>query len=497
MYGDAAARAHKAGADAVEVHCAHGYLINSFLSPRTNKRVDEFGGNFENRMRIIRLIIQNIRKKAGHAMAILCRINSSDEILGGLDVHDSATIAAYLEDCGVDGLHVSRAVHIKDEYMWAPTALHAGFSAELVTEIKKAVTIPVITVGRHTEPYFADLMVRNGQADLVAFGRQSLADPQTPNKAAAGRLDEMVPCIACLQGCTFNMYRGKPITCLVNPLLGREAEFVPAEVKKKVMVIGGGVGGTYAAWKSALRGHDVTVYEASDTLGGQMRLAAYPPGKGDLTNMVRSYITQCEHHGVKFVLNTPVTPELVQAEAPDAVIIATGARPLVLPIPGINDSGVVHAVDLLDGKARCGQKVLVVGGGMVGSETAAFLGEQGHEVTVIELRGEVAADVIAEHRRFLMKDFEEYKIKTVTSAKVAGFLEGGVSYTSAEEGSSEEILRLDGFDTVVLAMGARSYDPLSAAVREIVKDTYVIGDAVRARRALDATTEALEVAMKI
>lgn len=497
MYGDAAVRAHKAGSDAVEVHCAHGYLINSFLSPRTNKRVDEFGGNFENRMRIIRLIIQNIRKKVGYAMAIICRINSSDEILGGLDVHDSATIAAYLEDCGVDGIHVSRAVHIKDEYMWAPTTLHAGFSAELVAEIKKVVTIPVITVGRHTEPYFAELMVREGKADLVAFGRQSLADPQTPNKAAAGRLDEMIPCIACLQGCTFNMYRGKPITCLVNPLLGRESEFVPAEVKKKVMVVGGGVGGTYAAWKCALRGHDVTVYEASDTLGGQMRLAAYPPGKGDLTNMVRSYITQCEHHGVKFVLNAPVTPELVQAEAPDAVIIATGAKPLVLPIPGINDSGVVHAVDLLDGKVRCGQKVLVVGGGMVGSETAAFLGEQGHNVTVIELRGEVAADVIAEHRRFLMKDFEEYKIQTVTSAKVAGFFEGGVSYTSVEDENAGEELRLDGFDTVVLAMGARAYDPLSEAVKEIVKDTYVIGDAVRARRALDATTEALEAALKI
>lgn len=493
LYGDAAVRAQKAGADAVEVHCAHGYLVNSFLSPRTNKRVDEFGGCFENRMRLPRLIIENIRKKVGDSMAILCRINSSDEVAGGLDVHDSATIAAYLEECGVDGLHVSRAVHIRDQYMWAPTVLHAGFSADLVTEIKKAVTIPVITVGRFTEPHFAELLVRQGRCDLVAFGRQSLADPHTPNKAKEGRLQELNPCIACLQGCVHNMYQGKPVKCLVNPFLGHEGEVKPAEVSKKVIVVGGGVGGMLAGYTAAMRGHDVTLFEATDTLGGQMRLAAYPPGKGDITNMVRSYVAKCEQYGVKIRMNTRVTPEMISAEAPDVVIIATGATPLVLPIPGINESGVINAVDLLDGKESCGQKVLVVGGGMVGCETAAFLGEQEHDVTVIELRDKVGADVISEHRKFLMGDFEEYKIKSVTSAKVAKFFEDGVSYT-LEDGSEH---RLEGFDSVVLAMGARAYDPLSEEVKKAIKETYVIGDAVRARRALDATNEALEIAMKI
>ncbi|KZL89924.1 FAD-dependent oxidoreductase [Clostridium magnum] len=493
LYGDAAVRAQKAGADAVEVHCAHGYLVNSFLSPRTNKRVDEFGGCFENRMRLPRLIIENIRKKVGDSMAILCRINSSDEVAGGLDVHDSATIAAYLEECGVDGLHVSRAVHIRDQYMWAPTVLHAGFSADLVTEIKKAVTIPVITVGRFTEPHFAELLVRQGRCDLVAFGRQSLADPHTPNKAKESRLQELNPCIACLQGCVHNMYQGKPVKCLVNPFLGHEGEVKPAEVSKKVIVVGGGVGGMLAGYTAAMRGHDVTLFEATDTLGGQMRLAAYPPGKGDITNMVRSYVAKCEQYGVKIRMNTRVTPEMISAEAPDVVIIATGATPLVLPIPGINESGVINAVDLLDGKESCGQKVLVVGGGMVGCETAAFLGEQEHDVTVIELRDKVGADVISEHRKFLMGDFEEYKIKSVTSAKVAKFFGDGVSYT-LEDGSEH---RLEGFDSVVLAMGARAYDPLSEEVKKAVKETYVIGDAVRARRALDATNEALEIAMKI
>ncbi|WP_411680818.1 FAD-dependent oxidoreductase [Clostridium thailandense] len=492
-YGDAAVRAKKAGADAVEVHCAHGYLVNSFLSPRTNKRVDEFGGCFENRMRLPRLIIENIRKKVGDSMAIICRINSSDEIDGGLDVHDSATIAAYLEECGVDGLHVSRAVHIRDEYMWAPTVLHAGFSAELVTEIKRAVSIPVIAVGRFTEPHFAELLVREGRCDLVAFGRQSLADPHTPRKAKEDRLDELTPCIACLQGCVCNMYQGKPVSCLVNPFLGHENEVKPADTNKKVIVVGGGVGGMLAGWVAAMRGHDVTLFEATDTLGGQMRLAAYPPGKGDLTNMVRSYITKCEQYGVKVCMDTKVTPEIIAAEAPDTVIIATGATPLVLPIPGINEAGVIHAVDLLDGKESCGKKVLVVGGGMVGCETADFLGEQEHEVTVIELRDEVGADVISEHRKFLMKNFEEHKIKTVTNAKVAEFFKDGVAYIMPD--GSEH--RLEGFDSIVLAMGSRAYDPLSEDIKKVVKETYVIGDAVKARRALDATKEALEVAMKI
>lgn len=492
-YGDAALRAQKAGADAVEVHCAHGYLVSSFISQRTNKRVDEFGGCFENRMRLPRLIIENIRKKVGNSLAILCRINSTDDVPGGIDVHDSSVIAAYLEDCGIDGLHVSRSIHIHDEYMWAPTTLHAGFSAELVTEIKKAVSIPVITVGRYTEPQFAELMVRQGRCDLVAFGRQSLADPEMPNKAKNGKLDEMIPCIACLQGCVPNMFQGKPIACLANPILGHEAEFKPAEISKEVLVVGGGVGGMLAAWVCAKRGHNVTLVEKSEVLGGQMRLAAYPPGKGDITNLVRNYISKCNQYGVKICTNTEATVELIKEKSPDVVIIATGATPLVLPIPGINDSGLIHAVDLLDGKKSCGKKVLVVGGGMVGCEVAAFLGEQEHEVTVIELREEVGADVISEHRKFLMNDFENYNIHTITGAKVSKFYDDGVDYLLTD-GTEHD---LKGFDSVVLAMGSRNYDPLSEVIKEVVKETYIVGDAVKARRALDATKEAFEVALNI
>ena len=493
-YGDAAVRAKKAGADAVEIHCAHGYLVSTFISARTNKRVDEFGGSFENRMRLPKLIIENIRKKTGNSLAIICRINATDDVEGGQTAQDAAAVASYLEkECGVDGLHLSRAVHLHDECMWAPSLIHGGFSADYVTEIKRAVSIPVITVGRYTEPQFAELMVAEGRADLVAFGRQSIADPEMPNKAKTGRLDLMNPCIGCLQGCVPNMFKGEPITCLVNPLAGREADFKPAETKKNVMVIGGGPGGLYAAFTAAQRGHAVTLYEKGDILGGNMRLAAYPPGKGDITNMVRSYIAKCEEYGVKMVMNTEVTPAMVAEAKPDAVIVATGSNPLVLPIPGINDTGVIHAGDLLDGKASVGKKVLVVGGGMVGCEVADFLGELGHEVTVIELRDQLGPDVIPEHRKFLMKDFETYKVQGVTGAKVAQFFTDGVSYTLADGTEG----RLEGFDNVVLAMGYRNNDTISEEIKKIVAETYVIGDAVKARKALDATAEGLNAALEI
>ena len=493
-YGDAAVRAKKAGADAVEIHCAHGYLVSTFISARTNKRVDEFGGSFENRMRLPKLIIENIRKKTGNSLAIICRINATDDVEGGQTAQDAAAVASYLEkECGVDGLHLSRAVHLHDECMWAPSLIHGGFSADYVTEIKRAVSIPVITVGRYTEPQFAELMVAEGRADLVAFGRQSIADPEMPNKAKAGRLDLMNPCIGCLRGCVPNMFKGEPITCLVNPLAGREADFKPAETKKNVMVIGGGPGGLYAAFTAAQRGHAVTLYEKGDILGGNMRLAAYPPGKGDITNMVRSYIAKCEEYGVKMVMNTEVTPAMVAEAKPDAVIVATGSNPLVLPIPGINDTGVIHAGDLLDGKASVGKKVLVVGGGMVGCEVADFLGELGHEVTVIELRDQLGPDVIPEHRKFLMKDFETYKVQGVTGAKVAQFFTDGVSYTLADGTEG----RLEGFDNVVLAMGYRNNDTISEEIKKIVAETYVIGDAVKARKALDATAEGLNAALEI
>ena len=494
-YGDAAARAQRAGIDMVEVHCAHGYLVSTFISARTNKRTDEFGGCFENRMRLPRLIIENIRRKTGN-MPILCRINARDEGEGGLTVQDAAAVAAYLEqECGVDALNVSRSIHLHDEFMWAPNNTHGGFNADLVTEIKRAVSIPVITVGRYTEPQYAELLVRQGRADLVAFGRQSIADPELPVKARTGHLETLTPCIACLLGCVPNMLAGRPITCAMNPCVGREAELVPAEVRKKVLVIGGGPGGMYAAMMCAKRGHDVILLEKNTELGGHFLVASYPPAKGEIAPAIRSLIVRCREAGVDIRLGVTVTPELVRELRPDAVIVATGSTPLILPIPGLADCGYVNAEDMLTGKYNVGKKVLIVGGGMVGAEAAEHLAERGHACDIVEMKPVVGEDIMPEPRKYIMASLEHHKVGQFTNARVSQFFTDGVAYTSTVDGSTHE---LRGYDSIVLAMGYRSNDTLSAALEQLVPQVIVIGEARQAPgNSMLATGDALNAALSI
>ena len=469
-YGEAARRAVEAGADAVEIHMAHGYLVNTFLSPRTNKRVDEFGGSFENRMRFSRLIIEEVKKATEGKIAVLARINSTEDMFGGLDNHDMCAIATYLEACGLDALHVSRAVHLKDEYMWAPTGIHGGFSAEYVANIKKCVSIPVITVGRYTEPQFAEVMVRTGTADLVAFGRQSLADPAMPKKAFEDRLEDMTPCIACLQGCVANMYAGKPICCLTNPVLGRESEGMKeAETKKKIYVIGGGPAGMCAAFTAARRGHDVTLFEASDVLGGNMRLAAYPPGKGDITNMIRSYITKCEKSGVKIVLNTEVTADYIREFDPDALFVAIGSNELVPPIKGMDLPNVIMAIDAELHPDKLGERVAIIGGGLVGAEAAVSFAHEGKKCSIIEMKHEVAEEVNSFYRGGLMPHVKE-SAALYTDTKVKEIRPEGVVCENAD---GEFLVEAD---SVVCAVGFRAPYATVDEFCDLVDESYIIGD---------------------
>lgn len=494
-YGDAARRAQQAGIDMVEVHCAHGYLVSTFISQRTNNRTDEFGGCFENRMRLPRLIIENIRRKTGGNLPILCRINACDEVEGGQSVQDAAAVAAYLEqECGVDALHVTRAVHLHDEFMWAPGVTHGGFNADLVTEIKRAVSVPVIAVGRFTEPQYAELLVKQGRADLIAFGRQSIADPELPAKARNGQLETLSPCIGCLLGCVPNMFAGKPITCAVNPYVGRECELSPAPEKKRVTVVGGGPGGLYAAWACAVRGHQVTLVEKSSELGGNFRIAAYPTGKGQLTEAIRSMIVKCQQAGVDLRCGVEAEEMLLRSLAPDAIILATGSTPLILPIPGLSDCGYVTAQDMLDGKAQMGKNVLVVGGGMVGCEAAEYLAERGHQVAVIEMKDVIAADVTPENRRYMFENFKENHVLLRPGAKVTQFYTDGVDYALADGSTGS----LRGYDNIVLAMGSRSNTALKDTAEKVAGQVLVIGEAAKAPgNAVLATGDALEVALKI
>ena len=495
-YGDAARRAQLAGIDMVEVHCAHGYLVSTFISARTNKRTDEFGGCFENRMRLPRLIIENIRKKTGGSMPILCRINARDEGDGGVDVHDAAAIAAYLEQvCGVDAIHVTRSIHIHDEFMWAPNITHGGFNAELGAEIKRAVSVPVILVGRFTEPQYAELLVKQGRADLIAFGRQSIADPELPNKARNGQLEKLTPCIACLLGCVPNMLQGRPITCAMNPCAGREAELKPAEVRKNVVVIGGGPGGMYAARLCALRGHSVTLLEKDAELGGHFLVASYPPGKGEISGAIRSFIVNCREAGVDIRTGTEATPELVASLKPDAIIIATGSVPLRLPIPGLDSCGCSTAEDVLTGKADTGKRVLVVGGGMVGCECVEFLTEREHIVDMVEMKPVIGEDIVPEARKYIMANLEKHKVTQRVNARVKQFYADGVDFTDTVTG---EDAAMRGYDSVVLAMGYRSNNTLEEQLKVLAPQVIVIGEARQAPgNSMEATGDALNAALAI
>lgn len=494
-YGDAARRAQLAGIDMVEVHCAHGYLVSTFISERTNHRTDEFGGCFENRMRLPRLIIENIRKKTGGNLPILCRINASDEVEGGLSVQDAAAVAAYLEqECGVDALNITRAVHLHDEFMWAPGITHGGFNANLVSEIKQAVSVPVIAVGRFTEPQYAELLVKQGRADLIAFGRQSIADPELPNKARTGQLETLMPCIGCLLGCVPNMFAGKPVTCALNPCVGREAELVPATTVKNVAVVGGGPAGLYAAWICALRGHHVTLLEKNSEPGGSFRIASYPTGKGQLSAAIRSLFMRCKQAGVDIRMNTEASRELLASLHADAVILATGSTPLILPIPGLSDCGYLTAQDMLAGKGTVGKKVLVAGGGMVGCEAAEYLAERGHEVAIIEMKDVIAADVVPENRKYMFENFARNHVLLKPGAKIGHFYADGVDYTMADGSTGS----LRGYDSVVLAMGTRKYDPLSEQIKDVAPEIYVIGEALKSPgNAVVVTNDALNTALSI
>jgi len=501
QFGDAAVRARDAGCDGVELHAAHAFMIlGSFISALRNKRTDSYGGSVECRLKLLLDVIQNIHDKAGRDFPVILRISGDELVPGGRSIRETQYIAPILAEAGIDALDISIGVFGHPLMAGATgTGTPRGVTVQLAKAVKEVVDLPVGTVGRINDPRFAEDVLLRNEADLIVMGRALLADPELPNKAAAGNFDEIAPCIACGLGCSD--FR-KNITCLINPTLGKEKEMIiaPADKKKKVLVVGGGTAGLEAARVAALRGHKVTLYEKSPRLGGQFNLAAVAPMKQELTKVIKYLSTQAAKSGVEVQLNKEVTTELVQEVKPDVVILATGGEPLVPDIPGVKGRRICTAHDVLAGKIAISPgSVVIVGGGMVGCEVAELLADPADSrpgfrvtVTIIEMLSDIALDMAGYNRALLLQQLRDKEVKILTSAKVNKFLEDGVVII---KDGREEVIR--GIDYIILAMGAKSVDSLSSMIKDKVAEVYVIGDAKEPRRALEAIAEGANIGRKI
>jgi len=485
-FAQAARRAKEAGYDAIEIHGAHGYLIQQFLSPFSNKRTDRYGGSLENRARFALEVIAAIRKEVGDDFPLIFRVSASEMMdAARLTIGDTRALAMMVEKAGVNAINVSVGSHATEGHMpVCPAALPHGYNLDFAEEIKKVVSVPVFGNGRINDPYVAESILRAGKADVIGIGRESLADPEFPKKVREGRLDEIIVCVACMQGCTGNLKRGsQPISCLVNPLLGFEGEytFEPAETPKKVAVVGGGIAGCAAAIAAARRGHTVELFEKADRLGGQWLLASLPPFKQELTILITWQTRQLELLNVPVLLNTEFTPEMAQKNRYDAIILTTGATPIIPRIEGVDLPNVITAADVLSFRKNPGKRVAVVGGGQVGSETAAFLASQSRDVVVLEMRGEIPAEGEPGVNYYLRKDLEEHRVEMITDATVTQITDSCVVYQKGGQ-----LCAVTRVDSVVLAIGSRSYNPLEEKLQGLAPKIIVAGDAVKAGKGLDA-----------
>ncbi|NPV53545.1 MAG: FAD-dependent oxidoreductase [Firmicutes bacterium] len=493
---DAAVRARNAGYDGVEIHGAHGYLITQFMSPRTNKRLDKYGGDTNGRMRFALEIIQGIRDKLGRDFPITFRMSADEFMEGGLTLQESKKIARILQDAGVDALHVSAGAYGSMPTILEPMQYNEGWRVYLAEEIKKVVDIPVITVGVIRHPDFAERVLAEGRADFVSVGRTLLADPEWPVKAMEGRQEDIRRCISCNIGCIGNrVFQSLHIRCTVNALTGREVEFgelKPANPIKRIMIVGGGPAGMEAARVAATRGHRVALYEKAGELGGQVRLASVPPGKDKIGWTIDYLDTQIRKLGVDIRLNTEVTPEIVARENPDVVIIATGATPIIPDEAGWPRANVATAWDVLRGVVEVnGQRVVVAGGGMTGCETALFLVERNKHVVIIEMLDRIASDMEPISRISLSKDLEEARVEILTGVRLSEVKDNGVVVMDHDWRT-----RFIPADKVVLALGSRPFNPLEAQIRAL-KELYVIGDAQHPGKLIDAIREGFEIGWRI
>jgi NADPH-dependent 2,4-dienoyl-CoA reductase/sulfur reductase-like enzyme len=482
----AARRVKEAGADGVEIHMAHGYLLDQFLSPFSNQRKDEYGGDTSRRLKMPLEVLRAVRKQVGSDFPIICRLSADEYVEGGLKLAESKKIACALEKNGADALHVSACIAASVYLNHPPYYAEEGVFTHLAQGIKSVVRIPVITVGRIRTAELANRILEEKKADLISMGRALIADPELPLKALQGKTEEIIPCISCNR-CIASIRRGA-LQCAVNPETGREGVFKlqKAVRPKKVWVVGGGPAGMKAAEIASRRGHQVTLYEEKKELGGQFLLAAIPPEKKGLGDFTAYLTRKVRKQPIRVVLGKAFSPGLLQDEKPDVVIVATGASPFLPSIEGIQQAKVFTVEDALLHSAQLGQRVLVLGGGGIGAEVADHLSEMGKEVTL------VALDLVVHLQHFLNKRLGEKGVRVLTSTKAIRFEKQDL-WVEDLKGA----WKLPIFDSVVISLGSKANDELAQALKGKVPELYVVGDASKPREVMEAVLEGEEVALKI
>jgi 2,4-dienoyl-CoA reductase-like NADH-dependent reductase (Old Yellow Enzyme family)/thioredoxin reductase len=488
----AAERVKKAGVDGVEIHMAHGYLLCSFLSPFSNKREDRYGGDVPGRARFPVEVLKAVRNRVGPDFPIICRLSGDEYVEGGLTIEETKQITKILEQEGADALHISACNAASSYLNHPPYYVEEGVFIHLAEAIKSEIDIPVIAVGRIRNPIMADQIIGEQKADLISMGRASIADPHMPNKAKEGRFDEIIPCISCNK--CIQTLRVDSVRCTVNPETGNEGQFrfSKADQSKQVWIVGAGPGGLKAAEIAAIKGHQVKVFEKDTQTGGRMRLGANPPKKAVYNEFLDYLERRAKTLGATFEMGKEFTEEMLDPQKPDVVIVATGALPQLPDWKGVKESNALSVDDVLSDGAEIGQKILVVGGGGSGAEIADFLSDRGKEVTLVEMLEIIAADLVTHMQHYLGRRLKEKGVTILTSTRV---LELGKGYAMVEDASG--VRKLNGFDTIVLALGSTPNDRIYKRLKEKVPELYLIGDAVEPREVVDAVFEAEEVASKI